>query len=106
MHRFAVVQAGLLSIIAFSGASAADLALRTYTKAPPAVVATVYDWSGFDIGLNGGGASSHECYTVIGDAVVAVVRNSEGCRNAAVTDNKYYLLSRPHRPLCTGGTSF
>jgi outer membrane immunogenic protein len=38
-------------------ASAADLAARPYTKAP-AVIATVYDWSGFYIGINGGWGES------------------------------------------------
>ena len=37
------------------GASAADLPVRTYTKAP-AAVAPVYNWTGFYVGLNAGGA--------------------------------------------------
>lgn len=37
------------------GASAADLPVRTYTKAP-SVVAPVYNWTGFYVGLNAGGA--------------------------------------------------
>ena len=43
------------SIFAASTASAfaADLAARPYTKAPP-IVAAMYDWSGFYIGVNGG----------------------------------------------------
>ena len=45
----------------------ADLAARPYTKAPT-FVAPVYDWSGFYVGLNGGGASSHECLTITSDA--------------------------------------
>jgi outer membrane immunogenic protein len=36
-------------------ASAADLAPRTYTKAP-VMVAPVYNWTGFYVGLNAGGA--------------------------------------------------
>lgn len=36
-------------------ASAADLSPRTYTKAP-AVVAPIYNWTGFYVGLNAGGA--------------------------------------------------
>ncbi|TFV41207.1 hypothetical protein [Bradyrhizobium niftali] len=39
-------------------ASAADLAARPYTKAPPPVVAPIYDWSGLYIGINGGGSGS------------------------------------------------
>jgi len=81
MHRFAIVGAGLLSIAGFSGAaSAADLPARTYTKAP-AFVAPIYDWSGFYIGLNGGGASSHECYTLTSIAGLVGTAN-EGCHSA------------------------
>lgn len=36
-------------------ASAADLAARPYTKAPVAV-ASVYNWTGFYLGIVGGGA--------------------------------------------------
>ncbi len=48
------------SILAASTASsfAADLAARPYTKAPPPVVAAMYDWSGFYIGINGGWGQS------------------------------------------------
>jgi outer membrane immunogenic protein len=82
MHRLAVVGAGLLSIAGFVGAaSAADLPARTYTKAP-AIVAPVYDWSGLYLGLNGGGASSHECLTITSIAGAAITPNSEGCHNA------------------------
>ena len=38
-----------------AGASAADLPARTYSKAPVAV-APIYDWTGFYVGLNAGGA--------------------------------------------------
>ena len=67
-------------------ASAADLAARPYTKAPPPVVATVYDWSGFYIGINGGGGSSHSCWDFLDTTgVVTGVAGSlvgEGCHNA------------------------
>ena len=82
MNRFAMAAAGLLSIAGFAGtASGADLAVRTTTKAP-AFVAPVYDWSGFYIGFNGGGASSRECLTITSVAGTAVFPNSEGCHNA------------------------
>lgn len=75
----------LASMVVMTTASAfaADLPARTsapYAKAP--VMAPVYDWSGFYAGLNAGGASSHECYTVTSSAGVAVVPTSEGCHNA------------------------
>jgi outer membrane immunogenic protein len=82
MKRVTIVAAGLLSIAGFVGtASAADLPVRVYTKAPP-VAAPVYDWSGFYVGLNGGGASSRECLTITSAAGAPVIANSEGCHNA------------------------
>ena len=44
-------------------AFAADLPTRPYTKAPP-VIAAAYDWSGFYIGGNGGGAWSSKCWDI------------------------------------------
>lgn len=70
-----------LVAVGIAPALAADLPARTYSKAP-AIIAAVYDWSGFYIGLNGGGASSRECYTVFSVAGAAVNPNSEGCHSA------------------------
>ncbi|OKO80235.1 membrane protein [Bradyrhizobium sp. NAS80.1] len=58
-----------VSLVALSAAApavAADLAARPYTKAPPAMVAAIYDWSGFYIGINGGGGSAHTTWDVVG----------------------------------------
>jgi outer membrane immunogenic protein len=63
--------------MAAAPASAADLAARPYTKAPPPMIAAIYDWSGFYIGINGGGGSSHKCWSF-----VATVVSSEGCHDA------------------------
>jgi outer membrane immunogenic protein len=69
---------GALSLATIaSQASAADLAARPYTKAPP-MIAAVYDWSGFYIGINGGGGSAHNCW----DLVVPAGIIPEGCHNA------------------------
>jgi len=66
--------------MAAAPASAADLAARPYTKAPP-MVAAIYDWTGFYIGLNGGGGSSHKCWDIV--AVPAgPVTGTEGCHDA------------------------
>jgi outer membrane immunogenic protein len=82
MRRYAIIGAGLLSIAAFAGAaSGADLPARIYTKAP-AMVAPIYDWSGFYAGFNGGGASSHECLTITSDNGNAILPTSQGCHNA------------------------
>lgn len=58
-----------VSLIALSAAApavAADLAARPYTKAPPAAIAAVYDWSGFYIGINGGGGSARTTWDFVG----------------------------------------
>jgi outer membrane immunogenic protein len=55
----------LVAISATAPALAADLAARPYTKAP-AMIATIYDWSGFYIGINGGGGSSHATWDRVG----------------------------------------
>ena len=46
--------------LGIGAASAADMPVKAYTKAPPMVA--MYDWSGFYIGLNGGGGSSGKCW--------------------------------------------
>src|SRR5579875_1845611 len=79
MHRFAIVGAGLLAMAGMTGAaSAADLAPRTYTKAP--LMAPAYDWSGFYAGLNGGGGSNHGCWDITSSAGTVLPRSArEGC---------------------------
>jgi outer membrane immunogenic protein len=71
---------GLAGVIALAApASAADLAVRPYAKAP-AMIATVFDWSGFYIGANGGWGSSRKCWDNVTAAGVFVV--NEGCHDA------------------------
>ena len=48
-----ILIAASVALVTASGAQAADLAARPYTKAPPAVAA-VYDWTGFYVGGNVG----------------------------------------------------
>lgn len=62
MKQFALAAAAL--VIGTAGASAADLAARPYTKAPP-MVAAAYDWSGFYAGINGGWGSSRNSWTAV-----------------------------------------
>ena len=68
--------------MAAAPASAADLAARPYTKAPAPMIAAIYDWSGFYIGLNGGGGSSHNCWTNTASGGAAIAAVSEGCHDA------------------------
>ena len=73
---------GTVALIAFGAAapvSAADLAARPYTKAPP-MVAAIYDWSGFYIGANGGYGWSRQCVDVAAINGVAAVFG-EGCND-------------------------
>jgi outer membrane immunogenic protein len=72
------------SILALStaAASAADLAPRYY-KAPPPMMAAIYDWSGFYVGANGGWGTSHNCWTRTATAGVAIAAVSEGCHDSS-----------------------
>jgi outer membrane immunogenic protein len=83
MRRLAVVGFAFASMAGFSAtASAADLPARVYTKAPP-VIAPIYNWGGFYVGVNGGGASSRECYTLTSVAGLPIANTpSEGCHDA------------------------
>src|ERR1700740_474547 len=45
----------LAALVTAQGAAAADLSLAPLYKAPPATAAVPYDWSGFYLGVNGGG---------------------------------------------------
>src|SRR6266851_2362699 len=80
MKKFWLTSVGLVALGMAAPASAADLAARPYTKAPPAPVIAVYDWTGFYIGINGGGGSSHKCWDFV-DPVTGLL-SREGCHNA------------------------
>jgi outer membrane immunogenic protein len=87
--KFGIGIASLMLAANAGTASAADLAAQPYANALPPAIASIYSWSGFYIGLNGGGGSSHKCWDlvnyapVIGGPVVAVNPNlSEGCHDA------------------------
>jgi len=75
---------GVVGLIALGAAPAlaADLPARPYKV--PVMTPAYYDWSGFYVGLNAGGGSSHKCWDNVsvaaGVAVVPAVR--EGCHDA------------------------
>jgi outer membrane immunogenic protein len=75
MKKFLLGTVGLLALGMGAPASAADLAARPYTKAPPPMVAPIYDWTGFYIGANGGWAQSRNCW----DFVFVGATFGEGC---------------------------
>ena len=71
-----------LTIIGVAPAVAADLPVKApYAKAP--VIAPIYNWSGFYIGLNGGGGSSTKCWDLVALAgFVVPTALPEGCHHA------------------------
>ena len=79
----AVALVGLVAMA--TSASAADMAARPYTKAPPPMVAAIYDWSGFYLGLNGGWGSARKCWdlTEIGGFGLLPAALHEGCHDAS-----------------------
>jgi opacity protein-like surface antigen len=61
MRRFAIVGAGLLSIVGFaSAASAADLPVPVKTPPPIAAGPVPFSWTGCHVGGNVGGAFSYD----------------------------------------------
>ena len=83
MKKFLLGTVALIALGAAAPASAADMAARPYTKAPP-MIAAYYDWSGFYVGLNGGGGWSHKCWDYSGTATARLAVNvAEGCHDAS-----------------------
>jgi outer membrane immunogenic protein len=82
MKKLLFVAAGALALGLSASASAADLAARPYTKAPP--MAAIYDWSGFYVGINGGGGSSHNCWDLVTTGALVVLGPTipEGCHDS------------------------
>jgi len=78
MKKFLLGAVGFVALVSAAPASAADLAARPYTKAPP-MIAAIYDWSGFYIGANGGWGSSRNCWDFL---PVAGGVTPEGCHDA------------------------
>ena len=82
MKKILLGAMGLAAVSLTAPASAADLAARPYTKAPPPMVAAIYDWTGFYIGLNGGGGSAHKCWDINDSLGFVVPAFREGCHDA------------------------
>jgi outer membrane immunogenic protein len=83
MKKVLLGTVGFVALSLAAPASAADLAARPYNKAPPPMVSPIYDWSGFYIGINGGGGSAHKCWDLV--AVPGVTLSppvAEGCHDA------------------------
>jgi outer membrane immunogenic protein len=81
MKKILVAAAALIAA-GSAPALAADLPAKVYTKAPP-IVAPIYNWGGFYIGLNGGGASARKCWDLQGlGNVFFGFAVAEGCHDA------------------------
>jgi outer membrane immunogenic protein len=78
MKKFLLGASALVAVVSITPASAADLAARPYTKAPP-MMAPIYDWTGFYIGANGGWGRQRNCF-VSTDATTLL--GNEGCHDA------------------------
>jgi outer membrane immunogenic protein len=79
MKRLVILVAAAIAVGAAAPAVAADLPARPYVKAPAMLPSPIYDWSGFYIGINGGGGFSHKCWTAIVDPTGPV--GPEGCHD-------------------------
>jgi outer membrane immunogenic protein len=77
MKKFLLGTIGLVAVGMAAPAVAADLPQRAYTPAP-VMMASVYDWTGFYIGANGGYGSSRNCWGAVTGANVVV---NDGCNS-------------------------
>ncbi len=82
MKKIAFATAATLLLT--GAASAADLAARPYTKAPAPMV-SVYNWTGFYIGVNGGGGWADKSWDIYnnGGVLVAPAFRNEGSHTAS-----------------------
>jgi outer membrane immunogenic protein len=78
MKQLIALGCGALALVAAGTASAADLPARApIAPKAPVFVAPVYNWTGFYIGINGGGAWAHKCW----DLVFAAGVGGDGCHD-------------------------
>ena len=80
MKKIFLGAVGLTALGVAAPASAADLAAKPYAKAPPPVVAPIYDWTGLYIGGNGGWGKAHACVDFVPLTGAVIV---DGCRSAS-----------------------
>ena len=77
-HIFAACFAAL----GVAPAAAADMAMKAPLSAP--VARPIYDWSGFYLGINGGGGQSHNCWDMNGALLFGFSPAiSEGCNTGS-----------------------
>jgi outer membrane immunogenic protein len=66
MWKYLVRLLTLGALLAAPSAFAADLSVAPLYKAPPAAMAPAYNWSGFYLGINGGGGWGHSTWDARG----------------------------------------
>jgi outer membrane immunogenic protein len=75
MARLHTVSFAALALLAAGAANAADLPARPAPPSrAPVFVAPVYNWTGFYIGINGGGGWAHKCWETLAGA-------NDGCHD-------------------------
>src|SRR3954466_6800786 len=77
MKRMSLTAIGIAALGFATQASAADMAARPY-KAPPPVMAPIYDWTGFYIGANGGWGEVPNCGDFLNTAGVGGAQGWRG----------------------------
>lgn len=81
MNKFLLGAVGLFALGMVAPASAADLAPRPYSKAPAPMMAAIYDWSGFYLGVNGGWGTERRCFDIVTTAGTFVA--ADGCHDTS-----------------------
>jgi outer membrane immunogenic protein len=84
MKQLLIATTALVACAATTQAFAADMAARPYTKAPPAVMMTIGDWSGLYIGFNAGGGSSRDKWNLLNGVNVGANEGTTNAGGAAV----------------------
>jgi len=77
MKKILIGLAGAVALTLSAPAGAADLAARPYTKAPVAPPAPIYTWTGFYVGVQGGGAWGRSDETFFGAPNTAIFAGSQ-----------------------------
>jgi outer membrane immunogenic protein len=72
---------GVLTLGAAGAASAADMPVKARPAPPPVI--PIYNWTGFYIGINGGGGWSDKCWDNFADLGVILPVVAEGCHTAS-----------------------
>jgi len=72
-----------VSMLLTGAASAADLGARPYYSKAPAPILAAYNWSGFYIGVNGGGGWADKSWDIYNNGGTAFAAFREGSHTAS-----------------------